>query len=190
MGRPDEPTRLLSDHTQGDPDSASRLMPMVYDQLRGLAAAYMRRERPDHTLRPTALVHEAYLKLIDNTRIDWQGKAHFFAMAATQMRRILVDHARAHAAEKRGGDLERVTLAEDIGIGPDDAMDVLAVDEALERLQRKSPRQSRVAELRVFAGLEIEEIALALDVSGRTVKRDWQVARAWLRRELSESRTS
>ena len=183
---PQDATKLLAEHAAGDASSASRLLPLVYDQLRGLAASYMRGERADHTLQPTALVHEAYLRLIDQTRIDWQGKTHFFAMSATQMRRILVEHARARQAEKRGGDLDRTTLVDVLDLSGGEALEMLALDEALDKLSRESSRQARVAELRVFVGLEIREIAFILGISESSVKRDWRVARAWLQRELAD----
>jgi RNA polymerase sigma factor (TIGR02999 family) len=177
-------TQALEEHTAGDPKAASRLMPLVYDELRALAARYMRGERADHSLQPTALVHEAYIRLIDISRIDWQGKTHFVAMAATQMRRILVEHARARRAQKRGGAPKRVSLDEKIAFIPGNTLDLLVLDEALEKLAGASPRQSRVAELRCFAGLNTKETAYILGVSERTARQDWLVARAWLLREI------
>jgi RNA polymerase sigma factor (TIGR02999 family) len=178
-------TQELAAHSGGDPNAASRLLPLVYDQLRALAGRHMRRERPDHTLQPTALVHEAYLRLIDGERISLKGKTHFFALAAMQMRRILADHARARNAAKRGGTARRVTLSSAAAFIPGGVVDMLALDEALEKLSRESPRQSRVVELRYFGGLSVEEAARALEVSESTVKGDWRVAKAWLARELS-----
>jgi RNA polymerase sigma factor (TIGR02999 family) len=178
-------TQALLAHSHGDANAASRLLPLVYDQLRALAARYMQGERPDHTLQPTALVHEAYLRLIDGDRIDLQGKTHFFALAARQMRRILADHARARHAAKRGGGARRITLKDADALGTDGLIDMLVLDQALEKLSRESPRQSRVVELRYFGGLSVEETARALDVSPGTVKGDWRMARAWLTRELS-----
>jgi RNA polymerase sigma factor (TIGR02999 family) len=160
------------------------LLPLVYSELRALAGAYMKRERPDHSLTPTAVVHEAYLRLIDNSRTDWRGKTHFFAVAAVQMRRVLVDHARAHAARKRGGDRLRISITETADLEAAISLDVLALNEVLDRLAVLSPRQARVVELRFFGGLGVRETALCLQVSERTVKEDWRVARAWLRREL------
>jgi RNA polymerase sigma factor (TIGR02999 family) len=160
-------------------------MALVYDELRDLAGRYMRQERRDHTLQATALVHEAYIRLIDNTRIDWQGKTHFFALAATQMRRILAEHARARKARKRGGGARKVTLDDTAAITPNGVVDALALDEALEKLERDSPRQVRIVELRFFGGLSVQETARLLDVSASTVKGDWRVAKAWLARELS-----
>ena len=178
-------TQALADHAAGDPDAASRLVPLVYDQLRALAGHYMRDERPDHTLQPTALVHEAYLRLIDIDKVDWRSKTHFIAMAARQMRRILVEHGRAHRAQKRGGALRRVTLSEGVALTPDRELDPLVLDEALQKLAERNERQCTVAELRCFGGLDMKEAAYLLGVSERTVKRDWRVARAWLRRELA-----
>ena len=175
-------TSALSAHAEGDPKAADELMPLVYQELRRLAAHYMKRERCSHTLQAPALVHEAYMRLIDITRIDWQGKTHFFAMAATQMRRILVEHARAKGAKKRSGQL--VTLNEGEGAGLGISLDLLALDEALDRLSKKNPRCCKVAELRLFAGLSVEETAVALAVSERTVKSDWRLARARLMQDL------
>ena len=179
-----DPTGTLAAHVRGDPQAAGELLPQVYDELRALAARYMRRERAGHTLQPTALVHEAYLRMIDITRIDWQGKTHFFAMAARQMRRILVESARRISAKKRGARPQRITLADGIALTPGPTLDVLALDQALTRLAEQSPRQSEVAELRLFGDLLVEEIAHLVGISVRTVKRDWRVARAWLSSEL------
>jgi len=187
MGSPatrTQATHLLDAHTGGDGRAVDELMPLVYAELRSLAARYLRGERPGATLQPTALVHEAYLRLIENERIDWQGKTHFFAMAATQMRRVLVEHARARAAKKRGAGGQRITLTEALARTPDPSLDLLALDQALTRLVARSPRQGRVAELTIFAGLFAREIAFSLQVSERTVKEDWRVARAWLMKEL------
>ena len=178
-------TQALMAHASGDRMAAARLLPLVYDELRHLAGRYMRRERLDHTLQPTALVHEAYLRLIDASQIDWQGKTHFLAVAATQMRRVLADHARAHGARKRGGGARKLTLDDNFAISSHGAVDMLTLDEALEKLAQDSPRQSRVVELRFFGGLSVEETARFLDVSASTVKGDWRVAKAWLARELA-----
>lgn len=181
---PAEITRLLGAVASGDPDAMERLLPAVYGELKILAASYLRRERGDHTLSPTALVHEAYLKLVDQRSINWEGRSHFFGIAAQAMRRILVDHARRRIAKKRGRQLQ-VTLdtsAELAGAPPDE--EVAAVDEALVRLATVDPRQARLVELRYFAGLSIEEAAEVTGVSPATVKRDWALARAWLQREL------
>jgi RNA polymerase sigma factor (TIGR02999 family) len=167
--------------------ATSNLLPIVYDQLRALAAKYMQRERADHTLQPTALVHEAYIRLIDASRVDWQGKSHFFALAATQMRRVLIEHARARNAAKRGGGALKVTLHDGDAISPDGVLDMLALDQALERLHGESPRQCRVVELRFFGGLSVEETAHILAVSSSTVKGEWRMAKAWLARELEQT---
>lgn len=160
------------------------LVPLVYDELHRLAAAYMRDERGSHTLQPTALAHEAYLKLVDESEAGWRGRAHFFAAAARAMRQILVDHARARGAAKRGGGRERITLADAAG-GPATApLDLLALDEALADLARLSDRRARLVEMRFFAGLTNEEAAEALGVATATVEKDWYLARAWLRRRL------
>lgn len=181
-------TESLIAHTRGEPRGATELLPLVYDQLRALAASYMRGERSGHTLQATALVHEAYVRLIDLDRIDWRGKTHFFAMAARSMRRVLVDHARAGAAQKRGGGAQRVTFLEDRALAAEKPIELIALDQALDRLAKRSERQARVVELRLFAGLGVRETAHALDVSERTVKSDWRVARSWLLRELGETR--
>ena len=180
-------TQALEAHVAGDPKAVSRLLPLVYDKLRALAAGYMRAERSDHTFQPTDLVHEAYVKLIDGERISWQGKTHFFAVAATQMRRILTEHARARQARKRGGGARKVKLDDTMAVTQVGVVDMLALDEALDRLAHESPRQVRVVELRFFGGLSVEETARFLEVSRSTVKGDWRVARAWLARELSPS---
>ena len=167
-----------------DPEATADLMALVYDRLRLLAAAYLRRERAAHTLQPTALVHEAYLRLVDISQVEWQGKSHFFAVAARQMRRVLVDHARKAGARKRGSRPLKVSLHEDAAVVGTNVLDVVALDEALEKLTRQHTRRGRVAEMRIFAGMQVEEVAQALGVSPRTVKDDWRVARAWIAREL------
>jgi RNA polymerase sigma-70 factor, ECF subfamily len=161
-----------------------RLAELVYDQLKRIARRQLRRERPDHTLRTTALVHEAYLRLVDQTRVDWRDRGQFFAIAATWMRRILVDHARARLADKRAHLALPLSAAEAVG-EDDPAFEVLDLDRALARLAADYPRPARVVELRYFAGLELEAIGEALGVTDRTVKRDWTFARAWLARELA-----
>ena len=177
-------TDSLAAHVAGKPNAANELLPLVYSELRALAGAYMKTERLDHSFTPTALVHEAYLRLIDNSRTDWIGKTHFLAMAAVQMRRVLVDHARAHHARKRGGDRLRISLDETATLQPGVSLDVLALNEALDKLAALSPRQAGVVELRFFGGLSIEEIARELDVSHMTVSNDWRMAQAWLSKEL------
>lgn len=166
----------------GDRNAGERLLSKVYEELRKIAAAELRRERPGHTLQPTALVHEAYLRMIGQTRIDWRDRAHFFGLAATMMRRVLVDHARARLAAKRRRDEPIGEIAEPaVAERP---VEILDLDVALDRLAERYPRHARVVELRYFAGLELEEIATALGVSDRTVKRDWRFARAFLLAEL------
>ena len=178
-------TRALAAEVAGD-GGANELLPLIYDKLRALARRYMKQERGYRTIEPTALVHEAYLRLVDVTRVDWRGKNHFYAMAARQMRRILVERARAAGAQKRGGHAQRVTLRDGIGARAELSLDLLALDEALLLLAQESPRQSRVVELRLFAGMRVEEVAHVLGVSDRTVKQDWRVARAWLAAELGD----
>jgi RNA polymerase sigma factor (TIGR02999 family) len=160
-------------------------MPFVYDELRRLARQYLQRERSDHTLQATGLVHEAYLRLVDQSSLSWQNRAHFFAVAAKVMRRVLVDHARSHRAEKRGGDREKLEFDEALLPSGERAVDLIALDEALRELERLDARQSQIVELRFFGGLTNEEIGEALDISPRTIKREWRLAKAWLRREIS-----
>jgi RNA polymerase sigma factor (TIGR02999 family) len=179
-----EATRLLQDAASGDAGAVDRLLPLVYGELRDLASRHLKRERLDHTLQATALVHEAYLHLVDASTIDWQGRTHFFALAAKVVRQVLIQHARAHGAQKRGRGRRRITLAEGIAIVPSQEVDLLDLDEALTRLAALHERQARVVELRFFGGLSVEEAAAALGVSERTVKEDWRVARAWLRSEI------
>jgi len=176
-------TALLLAWTQGDEAARNRLIEVVYHELRRVARNHLRRERGDHSLTPTALVHETYVKLVDLQRIQWQNRAHFFAMSARLMRRILVDHARARTAAKRGGGQTVAIDTADIGITPV-SIEVLALDAVLEKLAAVDERQSRLVELRFFAGLTVEETAAVLDVAPITVKRDWAYARAWLFREL------
>lgn len=183
---PDKATRLLALHSQGNRNATNELMAIVYDELRALAERHLERERVDHTLTPTALVHEAYLRLVDQTRIDWRGKSHFYAMAAKTLRRILVDHARGRKAAKRDPAGERVTLTGSVAEEPAKQLDLMQLDEALERLQRLSQRQADVVELRFFGGLSIKETAEALGVAEQTVKWSWRMARAWLLRELGD----
>jgi RNA polymerase sigma factor (TIGR02999 family) len=177
-------TMLLSRLTEGDKSVVSQLMPLVYDELRRLAASYMRQERPDHTLQPTALVHEAYLRLVKQRETSWKNRAHFFGVAAQLMRRILVDHARGHLRTKRGGEAQKVSLDEAFAFSPDQSAQLVGVDEALSRLEKLDPCQCRVVELRFFGGLTVDEAAEALHISPRTVEREWKFARAWLYMEL------
>lgn len=179
-------TRLLVEMSQGDSNAAGRLLPLVYDELRNLAASYFRRQRADHTLQPTALVHEAFLKLIDQTQARWNDRAHFFAVAATAMRHILVNHAVAQGTVKRGGGRKQVALDDAVSLQDGGDVDMLALDEALKRLAAADERKQRIVELRFFAGLTMEEIAGVLDVSKTTVENDWRAARAWLNVELSK----
>jgi RNA polymerase sigma-70 factor (ECF subfamily) len=179
-------TQLLLAWGNGDPAAGEKLLPVVYAELHRRATAAMRRENEGHTLQPTALVHEAYMRLVDQHRVAWQNRAQFYGIAAQIMRRILIDHAREHLAEKRGGGARAVTLS---GVEPaadsDGEVDVLALHEALERLAVLDARQAKLVELRYFGGLNIEETAEALEVSPATVKREWATARAWLKRELA-----
>lgn len=179
----DQTTTLLLRLAQ-DPKSPRELLEAVYGELRSLADAYLRRERSDHTLQPTALVHEAYLRLIDQTRVDWRNRAHFVGVAAQAMRRILVDHARAVGADKRGGHFERVEL--DAELAPDETTDVnlVALDRALTKLGELSERRARIVELRFFGGMDVESVAALMDISTATVTREWRFARAWLTEEL------
>ena len=174
--------------SRGNGRSATTLIPLIYDDLRVLAGRYMGREFGYRTLQPTALVHEAYIRLLQVERIDWQGKTHFFAFAATQMRRILVEHARARSQKKRGGKADRVTLQDTMMMTPAQSIDLLSLDLALDRLARRSPRQSHVAELRLFSGMLVSEVAQALGISERTVKKDWKVAKVWLAMTLNYTR--
>jgi len=179
-------TVILARYSEGSPEAKEQLLPAVYDELRKLAAGYMRREYPGHTLQATALVHEAYFRLIDQESVKWQNRAHFFGIAAQLMRRILIDHARAKCAEKRGGKDVKVQFDEALHWieSEDEASQLLAVNEALEKLAKIDPRQAQVVELRYFGGLSIEETAECLKSSPATVKRDWTMARAFLFREL------
>ncbi|PYS59722.1 MAG: RNA polymerase subunit sigma-70 [Acidobacteria bacterium] len=183
----DNVTRLLLEWGDGNQQALEALVPLIYKELRNLAHNFLYRERPGHTLQTTALVHEAYLKLIDQNDARWQNRAHFFAIAAQAMRRILIDSARKHAAVKRGGPQEELSLDEvaDIALEPDS--NLLKLDEALNELAKIDPRQSRIVELRYFGGLTIEETAEVISVSPATVKREWMMARAWLHQEISES---
>jgi RNA polymerase sigma factor (TIGR02999 family) len=183
---PSDITQLLIAWGTGDQAAGNRLLPAVYAELHRRAAAAMRREQDGHTLQPTALVHEAYMRLVDQDRIQWRNRAQFYGVAAQLMRRILIDHAREHLAEKRGGGARHVTLS-GVDAAPDDAgaVDVLELHDALERLALLDPRQARLVELRYFGGLSIDETAEALEISPATVKREWATARAWLKRELT-----
>jgi RNA polymerase sigma factor (TIGR02999 family) len=167
----------------GDTSAAGRLLPLVYSELHRLAQAYMRRERPDHTLQATAIINEAYLRLAGED-IDWNSRAHFIGLAAHVMRQVLVDYARQHNAERRAGGLHRVEMEDDLALSPERIVEVVAIDEALTRLAAQNPRQARVVELRYFGGLSVEQIAQMLEIAPRSVKRDWSLARIALARDL------
>jgi RNA polymerase sigma-70 factor, ECF subfamily len=176
---------ILKDWSGGNRASADVLLTLVYDELRKIAGRYLRKERSGHTLQPTALVHEAYMKLIDISDINWQDRAHFFAVSANVMRRILVDHARAKLADKRGGESERIALEDAVSLSNEPNIDLIAVDEALKELAQFDEQQSRIVELRFFGGLTIEETAHVAGISAATVKREWSMAKAWLHRKLA-----
>ena len=182
---PQNVTQLLVGWGKGDKAALDQLLPLVYEELRRQAARYLRRERAGHTLQTTALIHEAYLRLVDQRNVQWQNRAQFFGIAAQLMRRILVDHARTKKRAKRGGSDIRVSLGDALGSSKVQDLDVVALDEALDRLAEFDEQQSRIVELRFFSGLTVEETAEVLAISPATVKRDWSVARAWLHREIS-----
>jgi RNA polymerase sigma factor (TIGR02999 family) len=184
----ESPTALLLAWGRGETDAFDRLVPLVHEDLRRIALRYMSRERPGHTLQATALVNEVYLRLIEINQVRWQNRAHFFAMSARAMRRILVDSARARGSEKRGGGIPRVALDDALLVGPMADPSLVALDDALLALEAIHPRKSQVVELRYFGGLSIEETGEALHISPDTVKRDWQFAKLWLLRELSGER--
>jgi len=177
-------TALLQEWSSGSETALAELLPAVYKDLRRIAAGQLRRERADHTLPPTALVHEVYLRLLDQRQVDWQNRAHFFGVAAQVMRRILVDHARRHSAGKRGDGQRAMSIEEAADVAAPDGRFVIALDCALDRLQKIDPDLVRIVEFRVFAGLTIEEAAEALNVSPSTAKREWRTAKAWLAREI------
>jgi RNA polymerase sigma factor (TIGR02999 family) len=183
-------TRLLRAWSAGDTAAGEALMPLVYDELRRRARRYLRRERREHTLEPTALVHEAYLRLVDQREADWRNRTQFYAVAAVVMRRVLVDHARSHRAEKRGGALFRVPLDEGMAQGDAREVDLMDLEKALVELAAQDARQARIVELRYFAGLSIEETAEVVGVSPATAKRDWTMARAWLYRRVAPGASS
>jgi RNA polymerase sigma factor (TIGR02999 family) len=187
---PEEITQLLLAWSQGDRSALDQLIPLVYDELRRLAKHYLGQEGRGHTLQTTALVNEAYLRLIDASQVRWQNRAHFFAVSAQLMRRVLVDFARSHQQLKRGGDAHRVPLDEALMMSEERGADLVALDEALSALSAIDGRQSQVVELRFFGGLSVEETAEVLKISPTTVRRDWTLARAWLHRELSKAVTS
>src|SRR5437867_984404 len=184
---PSEVTQLLKDWGNGDSAALDRLMPIVYDELRKVAARYLRRERQDHTLQPTALVNEAYLRLVDQKQVQWQNRAHFMGVAAQMMRRILVDHARNHKRVKRGGGAQKVSLDDAVVVAEDRTEDLVELDDALNALAAFDERKSRVVEMRYFGGLSVEETAEVLKVSEITVARDWKLAKAWLYTHIEEN---
>ena len=188
MSKDGEITQMLLELTDGNKDVVNQILPHIYDELRRLAGSYLRRERSDHTLQPTALVHEAYMKLIDQNRVKWQNRAHFFGIAAQVMRRILMDHARKTTAEKRGGDAEVLPIEEEILIVSDNrSSDLLALNDALDELARMDPDKAKIVELRYFGGLSIEETAEVMEVSVPTINRHWKLAKTWLYTQLANN---
>jgi RNA polymerase sigma factor (TIGR02999 family) len=181
-------TQLLKSWSHGNREALADLLPLVYDELRRLASSYMRFESPGHTLQATALVHEAYMKLINQREVTWQSRSHFFGIAAQMIRRILVDHIRATRAQKRGSGFAALSLDEALGVSEKKNWEIIALDDALKTLAKVDPQQARIVELRFFAGLSIEETASIVGISPATVKRDWVTAKAWLFRELSRTK--
>ena len=184
MSSTDEVTRLLNEMSAGSESSPERLLELVYDDLRRLASAYMKNERSDHTLQATALVHEAYMRLVDWKNVSWQNRAQFFAVAAEVMRKVLIDHARARQTKKRSG--HKLVLDEAISLPDHRPIDLIALDDALQSLENLDPRQAKIVELRFFGGLSIEETAYILKISESTVRREWTFAKAWFQRELRQ----
>lgn len=183
--RPNQVTRLLVNWKKGDADALDQLMPLVYQELRQLAGGYLRNERLNHTLQPTALLHEAYIRMVDQKMPEWQSRAHFFGVAARLMRQILVDHARTHKASKRGAEQRKISLEDAPPVyGPESKAGILSLDQALTKLASFDERKARVLEMRAFGGMSVEDTAQALGVSEPTIKRDMRLAQAWLRREL------
>jgi len=183
--QPELTTSLLAQFGEGSADAEAQLTPLIYRELRRLAAGYMRRERPNHTLQATALVNEAWMRLIQQPQMTWQSRAHFFGIASKLMRQILVDHARKRSAAKRGVGAKQITLTDNLAATPDELMDVLVLDDALQRLSTIDARAAQIVEMHFFGGLSFEEMAVVLDISTRTVKRDWRMARAWLHSDLA-----
>ena len=181
---PGEVTSLLQALRHGDRAAEEKLLPLVYSELHRLARSYMRRERPNHTLQPTALINEAYMGLA-NATIDWQNRAHFIGVAANAMRRILVDHARAHMAAARGGEFHQVEWTESLGLPAERSRELIALDDALQQLEKLNPRQARIIELHYIGGLSFEEVGAVMDLSTRTAKRDWALARLWLFKQIN-----
>lgn len=184
---PHEITQLLAEWSSGNQEALDKLYPLVYDELRRMAHRYMSRERKGHTLQTTALINEAYLRLVEQRSVTWANRAHFFGIAAQIMRRVLIDYARRYEYAKRGGGAQRVSLEETALVARERAKELIALDEALERLAQMDPRRSRVVELRFFGGMANEEIAAVLKISENTVTRDWNMARAWIYKELAAS---
>jgi len=187
MGTQDTATRLLIDWSKGKPEAFEQLMPIVYEELNNMAHRLLLYERKDHTLTTNALVHEAYLNLIEQRQVNWQNRAHFFAIAAQSMRRILINYARQRNAEKRGGGKPRITLVEELLPANTEEDDIIALDESLKRLEKVDERLTKIVEYRFFAGLSIEETAEVLNISPATVKRDWRTAKAWLHQDMKQS---
>lgn len=183
---PQEVTQLLADWGKGDRSALDKLFPLVHSELRRIAQRQMSQERPGHTLQATALVNEAYLKLAGQQGFDWQNRAHFFAVCAQVMRHILIDHARAHARDKRGGGAVKVSLNDALVVAEDQAAHFIALDEALRELERLDPQKGKIVELRYFGGLSVEEVGEVMNISPRTVRREWQRAKAWLYRMMTE----
>ena len=181
-------TQLLLDWNRGNPAALDRLLPIIQTELHDIARGHLRHERADHSLEPSALVNELYLRFVDQDRVNWRDRAHFFGVSAQIMRRILVDHARRKQSAKRGGELTRITLSEALGGTENDKVDLVFLDDVLTRLGEIFPQQSRVVELRFFAGLTVEETAEALGISTATVSREWTMAKAWLRRAMTQGR--
>ena len=184
MVSPRDVTALLGDWSRGDRTALDQLLPLVYAELRRVAARQLRNERADHTLQPTALVHEVYMRLVDQRQVDWQNRAHFFGVSAQVMRRILVDHARRHHANKRGDGVRCVSIDEARDVPASNQIPLLALDQALDRLEKVDPALAKIVELRAFGGVTIDEAAHLLKVSPSTAKREWRIAKAWLAREL------
>jgi RNA polymerase sigma factor (TIGR02999 family) len=178
-------TRILRAWSGGNREAVDDLMPLVYDELHKVAAQYLRKQRPDHTLQPTALVNEAYLKLVDISNVSWEDRAHFFAVASQTMRHVLVDHARGRNRDKRGGGAQKLSLDEAISFSKNQEVDLLLLDDAMRALAEIDEQQSRIVELRFFGGLTVEETAVVLHISPATVKREWRIAKAWLHNRMS-----
>lgn len=178
-------TQLLAEVTRGNRAAVDQLLPLLYAELRRMAGGQLRKERPDHTLQATALVHEAYLRLVDQRAVSWQNRAHFMGVAAQVMRYVLLDYAKQHGAAKRGGNVQKLSLGEDLVFSGDSAEQLIALDEALTGLSELDPQQAKVVELRFYGGLSVEETAEVLSISTATVKREWSMARAWLRQQLA-----